>query len=506
MVAVRIPLLLCLLGGIVAEAQAQFNFRQSGGGWGGVREESRILTRYDSDKDGVLNARERQAALADFGFDTRAVSNKPAAIPPERRLTPAQVKSFSNEALYDPYTLRTIFLTFDTHTWEDELAVFKGSDVKVPAIMVVDGKTYRDVGVSFRGQTSFRMVGSGQKRSMNLDIDFRHKDQQLLGNIKITLLNSAGDASFLRSVMYMHIARQYYLAPRANFMRVVINGENWGTYVNQQPPDSVFALANGGSTGPLWKTPGTPRGRAGLEYWGDDASNYQQVYELVKRGKGTQAEAWKSLVTLCRVLNQTPLDKLTAALAPIMDVDQALRFLAVDNVLMNSDGYWTRASDYVLYIDNGGRFRFAAYDVNETMRPEEGFGGWRRRNQVRTEGGGAGELRLHPLAGADDPAKALLHRLLQVPELKQRYLGYVRDIADKWLHWERFGGVALKYQAVIYDEVRRDTHKLYSGDAFINALAVDLPSNGGMMGPSGLSLKSFADGRRAYLLGLLGSR
>jgi hypothetical protein len=45
-----------------------------------------------------------------------------------------------------------------------------------------------------------------------------------------------------------------------------------------------------------------------------------------------------------RVLNETPPERLEAALAPLLDIDGALKFLALDDALVNSDGYWTRAS------------------------------------------------------------------------------------------------------------------------------------------------------------------
>ena len=473
---------------------AQFAGRR---GFGGVRENTPVLNRYDKNGDGMLNARERAAALTDYGFDVAQVPPGPA-IPSDQRLSPAQVKTYGNEALYDPLVLRTIFLSFDSRTWEDELAVFKNSDVKVPATLVVDGKTYRDVGVSFRGQTSFMMVSAGQKRSMNIDVDFRNKDQRVLGNRRLTLLNSAGDPSFLRSVMYMHIARDYYPAFKANYMRVVINGENWGVYVNQQPADQVYAHTSGGATGPIWKVPGTPSGRAGLEYLGDDPAPYQALYELNHRGGQTPAQAWNALIRVCKVLNQTAPDKLAAALEPLMDVDNALRFLAVDNALMNSDGYWSRASDYNLYMDSRGRLHFANHDANETMREEEG--GWRRRGP-NPAASSAGRMALDPLAGAEESDKALLFRLLAVPEFRRRYLGYVRDVNNRWLIWERFAPVAMRYQALIADDVRRDIHKLYSTDAFINSLTVDSDTRGGgMMGPTGISLKSFVERRHDYLM------
>jgi spore coat protein CotH len=476
---------------------------QSGGrGFGGVHEDTKILKRYDKDGDGVLNAAERRSALSDFGFDLSQMSQTP--VPAAKRLAPAQVRQYTSESLFEPAVVRTVFISFDTPTWEDELAVFKDSDVKIPATVVIDGRTLRDVGVSFRGQTSFRVTSAGQKRSMNLDLNFRHKEQNFLGATRLILLNSAGDPSFLRTVMYMHIARDYYPAFKTNYMRVVINGESWGMYVNQQAADAAFTHAvAGGSSGPIWKVPGSPGGRGGLEYWGDDPAQYQRVFELTHKGDYSATEAWQSLIRLCRTLNETPSERLPVALAPIMDVDGALRFLAVDNALMNSDGYYARASDYNLYIDATGHFHFVAHDVNEVMRPGDGG---RRRGRPNMPVAGGNEMSLSPLAGAEQPEKALLNRLLAVTEYKQRYLGYIRDVNNKWLNWERFGAVAIKYQGLIADDVHHDDHKLFSTEAFNSSLNVDTAGGGGMFGATGVSLKTFVEQRHAFLVGAVGEK
>src|SRR5690606_25290364 len=112
--------------------------------------------------------------------------------------------------------------------WEDELEFFYNTDVEVPATVMVDGKTYKDAGVHFRGQTSYKMVGDGQKRSLTLSFDDRHGKQRLLGYQTLNLLNSAADPTFLRIMLYMQIARDYLPALKANYVRVVINGESWG--------------------------------------------------------------------------------------------------------------------------------------------------------------------------------------------------------------------------------------------------------------------------------------
>ena len=60
------------------------------------------------------------------------------------------------------------------------------------------------------------------------------------------------------------------------------------------------------------------------------------------------------MIDLCKVINQTPADKLQAALEPILDTESLLWFLALDVALINNDGYWIRSSDYSLYEDEKG--------------------------------------------------------------------------------------------------------------------------------------------------------
>lgn len=83
----------------------------------------------------------------------------------------------------------------------------------------MDGKTYRNVGVSFRGNNSFTAVPEGLKRPLSLKIDFVH-DQDLLGHRSLNLLNSNQDPTFLRSVLYLDVARDFnlYLDDKGRFL------------------------------------------------------------------------------------------------------------------------------------------------------------------------------------------------------------------------------------------------------------------------------------------------
>ncbi len=483
----RFVLLVCLAVPVAPAAQQGTAPQTPPSGRGsvlaqGAEEDIPLVKTFDKDGNKRLDHTERAAAREYLAAHPEL--RRPARGPSTTRrgtpgptLTPKDVKSFSASAppLYDPWTLRTVFLIFDHADWEQELAAFWHTDVQVAATAIVDDRTYYDVGVSFRGNNSFTSVPEGLKRSLTLSFDFVRADQQLLGYRTLQLLNSSTDPTFLRTQLYLDVARDYIPTLKSNFMRVVINGESWGVYPNQQAFNKEFLRdADASTAGAQWKSPNNSVG-GGLSYLGEDVALYRRWYEM----KGTDdPAAWTALIRVCRVLNQTPPDQLEQALAPIMDVDGALRFLAIDAALINNDGYWNDGSDFNLYIDAKGRLRLTPHDANEGFRA-----------------GGRGGVQLDPLTAMDDPNKALRQKLLAVPGLRARYLAYMGDIAEKWLDWNRLGPIAEDYRKLIGGDVTRDTRKLDPTEAFTTGVYGD-----GTTPPGGSTLKGFADQRRAFLL------
>jgi hypothetical protein len=491
----------------------------SGPGMG--QQERKLVKQFDLDKDGKLTTAERQAARqalqtqqAQGGFGgggfrgggRGGFGRGGDATPPKpgKPVTPAEVKSVPGVALYAPNVLRTLFLTFESKDWETELSDFRDTDVEVPAELLVDGKRYPGVGVHFRGASSYFMVPAGYKRSLNISVDFTDSKLRLEGYKTLNLLNSNGDPTFLRTALYAHIARQFLPAPKVNLVRVVINGESWGIYANQQQFDKEFLKENYPSSkgeGIRWKVPGSPRGGGGLRYQGEDSAAYTRLYEIKTDDPKRAAEGWKALIALCRTLEQTPPEKLEATLAPLLDIDEALKFLAVENVLINEDGYWTRASDFNIYQDAKGKFHVLPHDMNEAFKPAGGPGG-------RGGFGGGGGLSLDPLVAVSDPSKPLLSRLLAVPSLRTRYLGYMRTVVQEALDWSKLQPIVASYQTLIRSEVTADTRKLDSLEAFVQGLGLEAASGapapapvGGPGGRRSPSLREFVEQRRSYLLG-----
>ncbi len=587
------------LGGfLLVAAAASGSAQPPGGGPGGPggfmppweQAPRKLLAQFDKNGDGWLNAVERQAARdslkkdagqrgpGGFGPGGFGPGGRVKEAPrPGPKVSPVDVQTYPGAGLYDPAVLRTLFLDFEGKDWEAEVQDFHGTDVEVPATLTVDGKVYPNVGVHFRGMSSYGMVPAGSKRSFNLSMDFADPKQRLGGYKTLNLLNSHDDPSFLSTVLYSELARRHTPTPKANFVKVVVNGESWGVYPNVQQFDKQFLAENYQTDkGTRWKVRGSPGGGGGLDYLGDKPEDYKRRY-TIKSADGEKP--WQALIHLCKVLDQTPADKLEAALKPILDVDGLLWFLALDVALINNDGYWVRASDYTLYLDPKGKFHAVPHDMNEAFQPVGGGpggpGGFGMRmprpgevlpsfvqdvlkmtdeqkkqladlqkevdgkldalltapqkadlKRFSGPGGGTGGpvgpggrpggpggpggmagprggngIELDPLVALDDARKPLRSKVLAVTAFRAKYLANVKTIADESLDWKTLGPVVARYRALIDKEVEADTRKLDSLADF-RRMTADEPvaaAPPGGRGPA-LSVRAFADQRRAYLL------
>lgn len=105
-----------------------------------------------------------------------------------------------------------------------------------------------------------------------------------------------------------------------------------------------------------------------------------------------------------------------------------------------------------------------------------------------------GGVDLDPLIGLDDTRKPLRAKLLAVPSLRAKYLGYVKQIAEKSLDWKTIGPLVAQQRALVMKDVEADTRKLTRYEDFVSQTAPETSADR----LSGL--KHFFEARRKYLL------
>ena len=498
----------------IEDVNRSLNAERNGGGPGGMPRfgggrgrgpgpAEKIVAQFDTDGDGKLTGDERTAALSTrLGGDFSRVSPaKPSGDIESDIAASRAVKPEGSPALYDEDTMRTLYLRFHDEDWYEQMNAFYRTDVEVPADLVVDGKVYRNVGVHFRGSSSYFTVDS-EKKSFNIAVDYGDDGQRLDGYKTLNLLNGHVDASFMREVLYNRIARDYIPAMKSNFVKLVINGESWGVYINLQQYNKDFLAEWFGTKGGVrWKV---GPGGGSLVYSGDELQYYKETYQIKTRDA---EDSWQALIALCQLLDDATPDKvLEEKLPAVFNIDGALWQLAVANVFMDDDSYIHKGGDYAIYLDVNGRFHLVPHDNNESFRfarggrrggPGGGRGG---------PGGGRGpggwswgtieDGMVSPVTHQDSPTRPVINRLLSHPQWRARYLAHVRTVVEEWLDWEVIEPIVTAYQQLINAEVRDDNKKLYAYQDFTNSIS----GSGGGGGRGAPSLEGFVTQRRNYLL------
>ncbi len=334
-----------------------------------------LLAQFDQNGDHRLDATERRNARAFlskqgtlppvFGNGRPGIAAQATALEPTKpgeKLAIATILTLPDRPLYDPTIFRTVALEFEDADWEKELADFAPTDVLVPATLTLDGKKYLGVGVRFKNPAAEPETGLGYKRALEVVLNYTNPDQSVDGHRQLILLDSSSDATVLRTILYSHVARQYIKAPRANLVRIAINGENWGTYVNVEALDEVFIKENFGTGGGSWWSV-SPGGN--LAYLGTNIDAYRKSYHLLS---AENSEAWSALAELCKIIDQKPTPEWEEALAKRLDIDSVLNYFALENAVINQDGYGSKEGNYGLYLGPDGRFRFVPLDAEASFR------------------------------------------------------------------------------------------------------------------------------------------
>jgi len=366
--------------------------------------------------------------------------------------------------LYDPGTLRTFELTFPQSDWWKLLEANYTKEAWLKADLKVDGTLYKDVGVRFRGRSSYigvRVVNS-VKVPFRISMDEFVPGRKLYGQSDIVLNNGFLDPSFMREVISWHVIRRYMPGSRANFAKLVLNGQSWGLYINVEPANKdMLGHWFEGADGNRYKGDRPPA------WLGEDLNRYKLGFPLLSKPK---QDSYVDLRDMLRTVFHTT-TQAAVAIPRAFDMDSATCLLALDLVLNNHDGLLYH--NYYFYQDvYHGRHTLLTWDYNMAFSSQD----------------------LNVGVGA-------------LPMIKSRYWmaryrGQVRRMLENDVSWARIGPLVDRYRALIDDEVQNDPKKLYTYQQFVDNLTKDvrLP----MMVLTIPGLRSSIETRTAYLLAQIG--
>jgi len=370
----------------------------------------------------------------------------------------------NNNDFYDQTLVRPIYLTFASPNFWTQLTTNYATKTYLPATMLIDGMVYDSVGVRFRGNTSYN-TGTSQKKSFKIELDNWITTQDYDGYSTFKLNNAAQDPSMMREVFFTSMIKRHCPTAQSSFVKLYLNGANWGLYSNIQQMNNDFweewYLSNNGISWRADKPPGSPGGggpqwgdgTAAINYLGTDTNTYKQYYTL-KESNGI-ITPWNYLVLLANKLNNTPIAALEDTLANYLDVDRTLWYLASEIAWTDDDSYVYKGKmDYYLYYDEvSGRMTPHEYDGNSALEP----------TPATTWG---------VFYNAQNVNYPLLNKLLAAPTMRQRYLAHMRTIIAEQFDTAVTNARFNAFRALVDTVVQNDPKKMYSYTQYNNEIQV----------------------------------
>ena len=233
------------------------------------------------------------------------------------------------------------------------------------ASFTAEGETIKGVGVRYKGNASYMASARGLKRNLKVEID--HYDDALrFRGLKTISLNAGGmDPLRLREALGYAVFRAAGVpAPRTAFAEVTLtvpgkyDKELLGLYTFVEHVDKTFLKDRLGSSKGLLMKPERVRG---IEYLGEDWAAYKQRFQPKREPSKREARRVIDFAKLVNSGDQAQFDKQIDA---YLDVDEFLRFLAVNAFIVNMDSFLTMGHNYYLYLRPDGKFIFIPWDLD----------------------------------------------------------------------------------------------------------------------------------------------
>jgi len=390
--------------------------------------------------------------------------------------------------LYDENVVRDIKLYFSQPDWWDLLYQNKEQKICIEADMEVDSLMYHQVGVRFKGYSS-ASVWPAEKMPFKIKTDEFVPGLDLYGYDSINLSNSYLDPTFVREVVSYHILRKYMPAPKSNFVRLWLNDEYWGIYINsEQVSGELLGEWFEDDTGNRYKCQAPSGGGLGdsaLAWLGPNPASYYDHYQLKSEPNGTE---WLDLIDMIDVLNNRPVNVHWTELAEILHIDSCLWYLVGCNLFCNLDSYIAAGHNYYLYNDPyEGYFNPITWDTNLS------FGNFSMGMPVTML------QQLSPLFNYGNVNYPLITKLLDPAagiRGRQVYLAHFRDMLLQEWNWTSIGGLVQTYQDLIEQDVIDDTKKLYALQDFYDNVTLDIQIGN----ITSCGLQPFVENRLAFLL------
>ncbi len=370
---------------------------------------------------------------------------------PEEGTASNSLSTASIDTILDKDKVIDINISLDESDFQDMLKNPLKEEYKVASV-VIAGQKIDNVGLRTKGNSTLTMVANSEsdRYSFKLDFDQYIDGQNLAGLKKLNLNNSMSDPSYMREYLSYSLMNEMGVpTPGYGYVNVYINDKLHGLYLAVEGIEEPFLERYYGSNaGTLYK----PEGQGSdLVYTDDKRESYSGIALVAGRKNGAN----EALLTMVKALNQGK------DLEKYLNIDEILRYFAVNTVLVNMDSYQgSFKHNYYLY-EESSVFSILPWDYNMS------FGGFSmgRNNQETTA------LYIdQPVSGTTLEQRPLIGKLLEVKEYKELYHQYIEDFINGPFAFTKMEAEIARVAELIRPHLKKDPTKFYTMEQFEQAI------------------------------------
>ncbi|HVR75068.1 MAG TPA: CotH kinase family protein [Planctomycetota bacterium] len=326
---------------------------------------------------------------------------------PVRRYPVADFNVASNLPVYQIFIRPTDWQKLNANIWTEEYS---------PAVFVHDGEVFTDVGLRFRGGRP-RLF---RKKSLKLSFSNEHP---FGGKDRVNLNAAAMDDDYVTEPLaYWLYERAGLEASRTRFVRVELNGEFWGLFIDVEQVDERYLERHGlDPEGALYKAVGIVGSLRKLDGVLHQGQSY--TYESQYEKKTREEEPYTDLIDFIHALHTTPRADMEAHLDAHLEVEQYINYLAISNLMCVWDNM---QHNFYFHRDTpgSGKWRVIPWDLDHA------WGEWEWNYYFNDTYHLFMGTRSHPFAGVWYTWNQLWTTLLDVPRYRDMYVERVGELLN----------------------------------------------------------------------------
>jgi hypothetical protein len=255
-------------------------------------------------------------------------------------LTPGVAQAQLQDTFFDDTTLQEIRLVVNTQDWQT-LKALADENTYYPADLTWKNVTVRNIGIRSRGSGT----RNGVKPGLRVDFNRYLTNQTFLDMKAVILDNAYSDPTTIRESVAMKLYAGVGLpTPREAHVKLYVNNEYIGVYIIVESVDRTFITRLFGADEGNTELGGFLYEYKWLFYWyleylGPDLATYAGLFRPQTRDTDAISTLFSPVEGMIRTINQASDDDFASAVGSYLDLQELMKYLAVEQFTAEWDGF-----------------------------------------------------------------------------------------------------------------------------------------------------------------------